>query len=317
LNVANALIRHAPPVGRSPVKSAPHGAIYVNATHFPLEWRRHVAWLDQRPDVRPVIWIHDLLAIERPGWFWGREPAQHQLRIKFLARRGAAAIVASASVEADLQRHLKRLGRHALPILRMTPPIQAVFAKATQSDPRLSEIAFFVVCGTIEPRKNHMLLLRVWRELIAIYGNAAPKLVVVGKRGWSSADIVAALEDQTLRGHVIEVAGLSTPDYKMLLDHCRALLAPSFAEGFGLPVAEALASGISVIASDIPPFREQVGESIRYLDPRSHESWRQAIIDFAFAPPRRADSSPVTGVEACRQTASLHTLDAFLRELPP
>jgi glycosyltransferase involved in cell wall biosynthesis len=84
-----------------------------------------------------------------------------------------------------------------------------------------------------------LLLLRVWRELVKKHGRDAPKLVIVGKRGWNNAAIVESLQDEALRGHVIEVAGLPTPDYKRLLDHCRALLAPSFAEGFGLPVAEA------------------------------------------------------------------------------
>jgi glycosyltransferase involved in cell wall biosynthesis len=88
---------------------------------------------------------------------------------------------------------------------------------------------------------------------------------------------------EALHGHVFEVTGLPTPDYKRLLDHSRALLAPSFAEGFGFPVAEALASGVPVIASDIAPFREQGDEGAVYLDPLSIGSWRRAVADLAFA----------------------------------
>ncbi len=318
LNVAHALFRHLPPSGRIPVYSTPRGAIYFNATHFPLEWKRHIAWLDERRDVRPVFWIHDVLAIDRPEWFWGREPQLHLMRIELLARRGAAAIVAGASVESSLRDHLERMGRPNLPVLRMPPPTDSIFREPASLDARLAAHPFFIACGTIEPRKNHLLLLEVWRNLIAKYGRDAPKLLVVGKRGWGSDEIVAKLEDDALRGHVIEVAGLATPDYKRLLDHCRALLAPSFAEGFGLPVAEALAVGAPVAASDIPPFREQRGENILYLDPRSEPSWRKAIIDLAFAPPkppseRRAEN----GVETAGETARLGKLDEFLRQLAP
>jgi glycosyltransferase involved in cell wall biosynthesis len=318
LHIAHALLRHLPPGGKTPVRSAPRGAIYFNASHFPLEWKRHVAWLDERRDVAPVFWIHDLLPIDRPDWFWGREPALHQTRIELLARRGAAAIVAGASVESRLRWHLERLGRPDLPIFRLRPPTDALFGRPARFDARLADLPYFIVCGTIEPRKNHLLLLRVWRDLVSRYGRDAPKLVVVGKRGWNCAEIVAALEDEALSGHVFEVAGLPTPDYKRLLDHSRALLAPSLAEGFGFPVAEALASGVPVVASDIAPFREQGDEGAIHLDPLSDEAWRRAIADLAFAgaktPSERHES---IAVEPEMENLRLGKLDEFLRRLAP
>ena len=232
LKIAHAMVRHVPPRGPSPIRAARHGAIYLNA--IPLEWKRHVAWLDQRPDVKPVFWIHHLLAVERPEWFWGREPSLHAQRLDLLARRGTAAAVASAGVEASLKDYLGRRGRDDLPIFRLPPPVAPIFSTPQQFDERLTNAPFFLVCGTIEPRKNHLLVLRVWRDLIRKKGRDAPKLVVVGKRGWKNAEIVAALEDPALREHVIEVSGLPTPDYKRLLDHCRAL-GPFIGRGFWLP----------------------------------------------------------------------------------
>ena len=316
LNIAHGLMRHLPPRGRPPSKAVPHGAIYFNATHFPLEWPRHVAWLREREDVRPVFFIHDLLPIEAPQWFWGREPDRHLRRLELLARRGAAAVVASHSVEQSLRAFLARAGRADLPIFRASPPVDAIFFAPRQGDPRLAEIPFFLVCGTIEPRKNHLLLLRLWRELVEKRGPDAPKLVVIGKRGWNNREIIAALEDEALRGHVIEVTGLPTPDYKRLLDHCRALLAPSLAEGFGLPVAEALTVGTPVLASDIPPFREQDGSEIVYLNPLMEADWREAILARmsvpAAAQPRHSAASTAPSIWG---SAFFVEFDAFLRNL--
>jgi glycosyltransferase involved in cell wall biosynthesis len=68
-----------------------------------------------------------------------------------------------------------------------------------------------------------------------------------------------------------------------LMAGARAVLMPSFAEGFGLPVAEALAAGVPVIASDIPVLRETGGDAPDYLDPLDGPAWMRAIMDYAGA----------------------------------
>jgi glycosyltransferase involved in cell wall biosynthesis len=137
-----------------------------------------------------------------------------------------------------------------------------------EPDLALAGLPYFVICSTIEPRKNHLLILQEWRELVQREGAGAPKLVIVGGRGWKF-EAVAALLDRSpvLRGHVIEVSGLTTPSLKQLLDGARALLMPSFAEGYGLPVVEALSAGVPVIASDIPVFRKNAGTALSLSGP--------------------------------------------------
>ena len=65
-----------------------------------------------------------------------------------------------------------------------------------------------------------------------------------------------------------------------MLGGARALLMPSFAEGFGLPIIEALELGTPVIASDLPVYREIVGDIPTYLDPLDGPSWERAIRAF-------------------------------------
>jgi glycosyltransferase involved in cell wall biosynthesis len=153
---------------------------------------------------------------------------------------------------------------------------------ARDAAPPPSDPPYFLMCGTIEPRKNHLLLLHVWRDLVDRLGDRSPKLVLVGKRGWENEQIHDLLDrSPPLRRHVVEVSGLPTPSLKRLMLGARALLMPSFGEGYGLPVVEALAVGLPVIASDIPVFREIGGGRLTLIDPTDGPRWREAICAFA------------------------------------
>jgi glycosyltransferase involved in cell wall biosynthesis len=89
-----------------------------------------------------------------------------------------------------------------------------------------------------------------------------------------------------LRGHVAELGTVPDTRLTALLRGARALLMPSFAEGFGLPVAEALAHGTPVLCSDLPALREAGGPVPEYLDPLDTPGWYSAVLDYA------ADASP-------------------------
>jgi glycosyltransferase involved in cell wall biosynthesis len=159
------------------------------------------------------------------------------------------------------------------------------------------------------------LLLQVWRELVRRDGAGAPKLVIVGGRGWKF-EAVAALLDRSpaLRGHVVEVSGLTTPSLKRLLDGARALLMPSFAEGYGLPVVEALTAGVPVIASDIPVFREICGSRATLISLLDGERWLATIREFARLEARTARAHvPAAAVPTWDDYFA--GIDAFVRAL--
>jgi glycosyltransferase involved in cell wall biosynthesis len=147
------------------------------------------------------------------------------------------------------------------------------------------------VLGTIEPRKNHLLLLHVWRQLVEELGASAPHLVIVGQRGWECEQVVDLLDRcVALEEHVTELKRCTDGELATWLGHAQALLFPSFIEGYGIPLVEALACGLPVIASDLPVFREIAGGIPDYLDPLDGPAWRRAIIDYAYSEnPRRAE----------------------------
>jgi glycosyltransferase involved in cell wall biosynthesis len=293
-----ALRRWAPHLGR-PLRQAPLGAIYFNVTQFLVDRNWYVRWLATRPDIRPVFFVHDLLPIEAPEYFRAREALLHPRRISNICRYGAGAVVGSQALAARLRQYAVEKGRPELPICVARLPVSPSFLSPAEPPAALDGVNYFVVCGTIEPRKNHLTLLNVWRALAS--DPAPPKLVIVGKRGWLNDAVVEMLERSVvLRPHVIEAGGLSTPGLRRLLAGARALLMPSFAEGFGLPVAEALAAGTPVVASDIEAFREVGGDAIDYVDPLDGRGWLQAVRDYAApnSPRRRAALQRNTGAVA-------------------
>jgi glycosyltransferase involved in cell wall biosynthesis len=140
---------------------------------------------------------------------------------------------------------------------------------------------YFVVVGTIEPRKNHLLLLNLWRALVAEMGKDAPHLVVIGQRGWDCENVVDLLErSEPLQGVVHELNDCADAELATYLAHARALLFPSFAEGYGIPLVESLMLGTPVIANGLPVFREVAGNIPDYVDASDETGWARAVRDY-------------------------------------
>jgi glycosyltransferase involved in cell wall biosynthesis len=117
-----------------------------------------------------------------------------------------------------------------------------------------------------------------------------------------------------LRGHVIVARSLSSPALRQVITHARALLMPSLAEGYGLPVAEALTLGTPVVASNIPSHLEVAGDCARFCPPGDVVAWDTAITRLTFDPEFAAASRAM----AARFTPLPNKLyyarvDAFLR----
>ena len=243
--------------GRNPIADVPRDAVYLNVSQFPLWIAPYFHWLRRRPDVTPVFLIHDLLPLRYPEFFPPAEYRRHNKRLEVLAQIKGRIIVTSEATATAVRQHAGKQGHTSLPICVAPLPADPIFASRSTTNDDVGQMnRYFVVCGTIEPRKNHLLLLNVWRELARLLGPATPKLVIVGPRGWGNDNAIDLIERcPAVRDHVLEVAGLSTPGLKRLLAGARALLMPSFAEGYGLPVVEALATGVPVILSDIEAFR--------------------------------------------------------------
>ena len=253
------------------------GSMLLNIGHSGPEQPQYVAWLRRR-GLRPVFMIHDVIPVTHPEYCRPPEQQRHIRRLDAVLRSAAAVITNSRATLHAVSEYALRRG------LQMPPAIAAPLAAAAfspDSDQRPLAEPYFVMLSTIEPRKNHWMMLQVWRRLVERHGAGAPRLVVVGQRGWECENVLDLLERcESLRGFVLEKPVCSDSELVTYLRHAQALLFPSFVEGYGLPLVEALSLGVPAIASDLPVFREIAADIPEYLDPLDAIGWLRCIESF-------------------------------------
>ncbi len=263
------------------VAAAPRGSLYLNVGQ--LGWAAPFAtrWLARRPDIRAVFMLHDAIPVERRDLVSRLGHWTHRMMLHAVARRAAGLIVTTEAAAASVQAALAVRGLAPVPTVGIGLPVAPAFlgpAAAAAPPPPVPPAPYFLVCGAIEPRKNLGMLLDVWQQL-GRGGGAVPFLVVAGALARGGVPIQARL--RAAGGHVVPIANLSTPGLRRLMEGARALLMPSLAEGFGLPVIEALALGTPVLASDLPAHREAGGGFATYLDPTDRAAWSAAVAALA------------------------------------
>jgi glycosyltransferase involved in cell wall biosynthesis len=291
-------------------------AVYIIVSHAHLDAPAKVARLKERTGVRLAYFVHDLIPwqypeLDTPGW---------EARV---ARRAAAAVRLADAIIVNSE-DTRATFRRMLPHPESHPPVVVapLGVSCRVTDDAAAKPAggppYFVILGTIEPKKNHFFLLSLWRQLREQVGDAAPRLIVVGRRGWENENVVDMLErSRILRGFVEERGRLSDSAAAALLAGARALLVASVAEGYGLPLAEALSLGVPAICSNLPSLRE-VGASVpEYIDPLDGPSWRRAILDYAApeSPRRAAQLERLRAWRAPRWESHFERIDALVTAL--
>jgi glycosyltransferase involved in cell wall biosynthesis len=261
-----------------PTATSLEGRILLNISHSGLnqvDYRQKL----QQYRLKPIFFIHDLIPITHPEYSRPGEKSRHHIRIKTALLYGNGIIVNSKDTLVHLESYANN---HSL---RMPKSVVAYLATAPLPFPESHfsmNKPYFVMLGTIEPRKNHWLMLHIWREIVEKMGNDAPLLVIIGQRGWECENIIDMLERcDGIRPYVIEKSTCSDQELSAYLTHAQALLFPSFVEGYGMPLVEALSIGTPVIASNLFVFQEIAGDMPEYLDSLDGKGWMEMIIEYS------------------------------------
>jgi glycosyltransferase involved in cell wall biosynthesis len=242
-----------------------------------------------------VTMVYDLIPYKFPHWFVGTEvgPAFRGWATATLCASDLVCAI-SESTRIDLRAFAEE---HAI----VPPPVEVIrLGDGDLADvpvPDLDQVAgvaagepFVLLVSTIEARKNHALAYQAWRRLIAKHGPAAvPKLLMVGSPGWMTADLVAQIRtDPVTDRHIVLVHGAADAELAWLYRNCLFALYPSHYEGWGLPVAEALAFGKACVASHTSSMPEVGGDLVDYHDPGDLVGYLAVLERMIFDGPYRA-----------------------------
>lgn len=162
----------------------------------------------------------------------------------------------------DIATHQKRASRHRIPL----PPWGCIRRGKLESKP--FEPRFILMVSTIEPRKNHVRLIRAWERCRkGSWENL--KLVIVGSLGWDNDSATRAMRGWQERGELFHLSRVPVGELRQLYSSAEFVVCPSLSEGFDLSGIEAMKCGAPVIASDIPVHREVYGQAARFFNPYS------------------------------------------------
>lgn len=271
------IIRHLIAMRPRPVPKAKGPRVYLQVSPHHLDDHEQVGAILRAEGARFVTLVHDVIPLTHPEFARPQGAIEHRKRVRTIDSFARGIIGNSqATIDAIAPHMASGLEGRVVRVAHFGADAPDMVATSGYAAP---ERPYFVYIATIEPRKNHLLLLNVWRRLIERYGDAAPVLVLVGRRGWENENVIDILErSEAIKGHVIEAGGLSDRQMDELVAGACAMVMPSFEEGFGMPVIEALSAGVPVICSDISAHREVGGPVPDYLDPLDGLGWL-AIID--------------------------------------
>jgi glycosyltransferase involved in cell wall biosynthesis len=208
----------------------------------------------------PMVTVfHDLQHKRHPEYFRWFDLPFWNFFVWASARRSRGAISVSVATHDDMQRFYGR-------------PSEVIYHGVV---PEFIEIArhrepkdFLLCVSTTHPHKNLERLLRVHAQM-----KNAPRLILTGVRGF------AAKEIETLASDAVEIKGwVPREQLHELYREALGFIYPSTFEGFGMPVLEAMAAGVPVACSDIPPLREIARSTVHFFDPANDREIRDALL---------------------------------------
>ncbi|WP_430465442.1 glycosyltransferase family 4 protein [Tabrizicola sp.] len=253
------------------LRHVPRGASYMNVGHANLAAKTLSCLSSQ--GFRVTVIVHDTIPLDHPEFARPGTVAPFRKKLAAVSAHASQILHLSHATQAQTEAQLARLGRvppgHVAPL-----GVETARPDPAQLPPGLNLTApYFVTLGTIEPRKNHALLLDVWERL----PHPAPQLYIVGNRGWADPALLTRLDALPADGPIKLLHGLPDAAVMALVQGARALLAPSRAEGFGLPPLEAASLGTAVIAADLAVTRELLGNKAVYLPALDLYPWVETI----------------------------------------
>jgi len=218
-----------------------------------------------RPRGKVVMTVHDVIPVIHPQWHILRRRIYFRYVLKCRFPFVDQFIATSHNTRRDLLAHYR------VPGDRVEVVYEGVDEKFRPAPVPKRDI---LCVGTLEPRKSFRAVIEVFVELVARFG-ISENLVVVGKPGWYFRDLFRVPSGYE---HRIRFAGyVSEEELIRLYQRAKLFVYPSFYEGFGLPVLEAMACGCPVVTSNVSSLPEVAGDAAILVNPKDKAQLLQAM----------------------------------------
>lgn len=238
-----------------------------------------------------VVSIHDVSFLEFPQYFTQYRASQLRFTVRRTAERAAVILTPSEFSRRSILRHynLDESKVVAVPnaVSNQFRPIAREAALASVRQKFDVPGPFVLTVGDLQPRKNHMGLLNAFADTIQAHPQLPHHLVFVGKETWYSKELHRAVERSSISGRVHFTGFVEDSDLVHFYGACDLFVFPSFYEGFGLPILEAMACGRAVACSNTTAMPEVADAAGILFDPHSREEMVRAIGDVLLDPELR------------------------------
>jgi glycosyltransferase involved in cell wall biosynthesis len=265
------------------------------------------------PDaIKRVTVIHDLTPLLFPRFHPTASVTAHRLLLPRVVRKADRIVAVSRNTEKDLHRlYPASKGKTRV----IYPAIPEHFSPDQNRDP-LSKYGirkpYFLFLGTIEPRKNLPLLIQAYEQFRRESPDRVTQLVLAGKYGWKSEPVLQKIEASPFQENILQCGYINLVDIPALMTHCQVFVYPSLYEGFGLPVAEALACGSVALTTRNGSLAEFAGLKNVHFFPDDRPAYLAVLLErFSHSTISQASSLPAF-LEKARLADSWRALFAEL-----
>ena len=238
-----------------------------------------LAVVPRRCPVPAVAMVHDITPRTHPHHHTLANRFCFNAYLEESLERAAVVVAGSAATEAAL---VEQLPFVRTKLTRISYGVDAFFSPPAGGDRQATRDRFasgrryLLHLGTLEPRKGIGDLVRAF-EILRSQLADPPELVIAGAPGWGTGPIMASIEASPVRRHIHLPGYVTREQARELLRHAEVFLLASEAEGFGLPLAEAISCGTPAVASDIPALREAGGDAALFTPPGNPAALAAAI----------------------------------------
>jgi alpha-1,3-rhamnosyl/mannosyltransferase len=246
--------------------------------------------------IKAATTIHDVAFCRRPDLYRSAEVRRQKAATRRAVKRAEVIFTPSEFTKRELielfrakpgQVVVTPLAADKIFVQRRREELEPILDKY-----RLGYKNYFLFVGRLEAKKNPTVLVSAFDDLKSRLGFGDPlRLVFAGQPGWRSAEVKSLVSRSPHKDSIVLLGFVPPTDLPALIGGALALVAPSWYEGFGLPLLEAAACGTPVIASDIPAHREVMGEAAIFVPPEVPEAWAAALLHVARQPELLAELS--------------------------